>query len=170
MRIYSASSEETLRARQLLTDWAGEGFLTSEQQRSLEKETIPELRTTNIFLRVVLFLFTLIIVGAAVGLFFVVFLSRSADATAGVFFLIFAGVCYAAAEAVVSKARLYRYGIEEALAACSVGFLCMAKMPFCPGGNILSRAEHRSSFPRPAHCFRSGSGTDLGCGMRFPPR
>ena len=35
MRLYSASSEETLRARKLLTDWAGEGFLTKAQyQRS----------------------------------------------------------------------------------------------------------------------------------------
>ena len=73
MRIYSASSEETLRARKLLTDWAGEGFLTKPQYELLEKETVSELRTTNIFLRMVLFLFTLIIVGAAAGLFFVVF-------------------------------------------------------------------------------------------------
>ncbi len=121
MRIYSASSEETLRARKLLTDWAGEGFLTKPQYELLEKETVSELRTTNIFLRMVLFLFTLIIVGAAAGLFFVV--SRPSDQTAGVFFLIFAGVCYAAAEAAVSQARLYRYGIEEALAVFAVGFL-----------------------------------------------
>ena len=124
MRIYSASSEETLRARALLKDWAGEGLLTKEQYQVLEKETVSDLRTTNIFLRLVLFFFTLIIVGAAVGLFFVVFLSRPSDETIGILFLIFAAVCYAAAEAAVSQARLYRYGIEEALAACSVGFLC----------------------------------------------
>jgi hypothetical protein len=34
-------------------------------------------------------------------------------------------VCYAAAEIAVSRFRLYRYGIEEALAVCSVGFLCV---------------------------------------------
>jgi uncharacterized membrane protein YgcG len=42
----------------------------------------------------------------------------------GPFLLIFAAICYAAAEFAVSRARLYRYGIEEALATCSVGFLC----------------------------------------------
>jgi hypothetical protein len=120
MRIYSASSEETLRARKLLTDWVGEGFLTKPQYQLLEKETVSELRTTNIFLRLVLFLFTLISVGAAVALFFVA--SRPSEQTTGVFFLIFAAVCYAAAEVAVSQARLYRYGIEEALAVCSVGF------------------------------------------------
>ena len=67
MRIYSASSEETLRARKLLKDWAGEGFLTEAQYQRLEQETVSDLRTTNIFLRLVLFLFTLIIVGAAAG-------------------------------------------------------------------------------------------------------
>jgi len=124
VRLYSASSEETLRARKLLKDWAGEGFLTEAQYQRMEQETVSELRRTNIFLRLVLFLFTLIIVGAAAGLFFVVFLSRPAVQTTGVFLLIFAAVCYAAAEFAVSQARLYRYGIEEALAVCSVGFLC----------------------------------------------
>ena len=124
MRLYSASSEETLRAGKLLTDWAGEGFLTKGQYQLLQKETVSGLRTTNIFLRLVLFLFTLMSVGAAAGLFFVVFLSRPSEQTIGVFFLILAAVCYAAAEIAVSQARLYRYGIEEALIVCSVGFLC----------------------------------------------
>ena len=122
MRLYSASSEETLRARKLLTDWVGEGFLTKAQYQLLEQETVSELRTTNVFLRLVLFLFTQISVGAAAALFYVV--SRPSEQTAGVFFLIFAAICYAAAEAAVARARLYCYGIEEALAVCSVGFLC----------------------------------------------
>ena len=122
MRLYSSSSEETLRARKLLTDWAGEGFLTREQYQLLQKETASDLRTTNIFLRLVLFLFTLISVGAAAALFFVG--SGPSEQTIGVFSLIFAVVCYAAAEFAVFQAGLYRYGIEEALTACSVGFLC----------------------------------------------
>ena len=125
MRIYSALSEETLRARKLLGDWAGEGFLTKEQYQRLEHETVSELRTTNIFLRLILFLFTLIGVGAAATLFVVVFLSRPSGQTMGIFLLIFAAICYAAAEAAVSQARLYRHGIEEALAVCSVGLLCV---------------------------------------------
>jgi hypothetical protein len=69
-----------------------------------------------------LFLFTLISVGAAAGLFFVVFLSRPSEQTAGVFSLIFAAVCYAAADVAVSQARLYRYGIGEALAVARLVF------------------------------------------------
>jgi hypothetical protein len=124
MRAYSASSEVALRARKLLKEWAGEAFLTQEQYQRLEQETVSELRTTNIFLRLVLLLFTLIIVGAAAGLFFVVFLSRPSEQTVGAFLLIGTAVCYAAAEVAVSQFHLYRYGIEEALVICSVGFLC----------------------------------------------
>ncbi len=138
MRIYSASGEETLRARHFLKDWAGEGYLTKEQYQVLEKETVPEFRTTNIFLRLVLFLFTLIIVGAGAGLFFVVALSRPSEPTTGVFLLIFAAACYAAAEVATSKARLYRYGIEEALTVCSVGFLCAGLQLALFGGSPYS--------------------------------
>jgi hypothetical protein len=132
LRAYSASDEETLHARNLLKDWAGQGLLTEAQYQRMEQETIfdnpameyvSELRRTNIFLRLVLFLFTLIIVGGAVALFFVG-LSPPEGRTTGIFLLIFAAISYAAAELAVSQARLYRYGIEEALAACSVGFLC----------------------------------------------
>jgi len=134
VRLYSPSSEETLRARKFLRDWAGEGFLTKTQYQLLERETVPDLRTTNIYLRLVLFFFTLVIVGAAAGLFFVVFLSHPSEQTAGVFFLIFAAICYAAAEVAVSQARLYRYGIEEALVVCSVGFLCAGMQEAFWGG------------------------------------
>ena len=125
MRAYSASEEEVIRARDLLKDWAGEGFLTEAQYKQMEQETICDLRRTNIFLRIVLFLFTLLIVGAAVALFFVVFFSQPAPRTVGIFLIIFAAVSYAATELAISHARLYRFGIEEGLAVCSVGFLCV---------------------------------------------
>lgn len=124
MRAYPASSEEALRTRGLLKDWAGEGFVTQEQYQRMEQETASDLRRTNIFLRVVLFFFTLVIVAAAVALFFVVFLSRPREEATGILLLIFAAICYAAAELAVSQGRLYRYGIEEALLVCSVGLLC----------------------------------------------
>ena len=147
MRIYSASSEETLRARKLLGDWVGEGLLSKAQYQLLEGETVSELRTTNIFLRLVLFLFTLISVGAA-ALFFVV--SRPSEQTAGVIFLIFAAICYAAAEAAVSQARLYRYGIEEALAVCSVGFLCAGMQAALFSGSAYSPKSDAAQFLVPA--------------------
>jgi len=134
VRAYSAFNQEALRARDLLKDWAGVGFLTEAQYQRMEQETVCELRRTNIFLRLVLFLFTLIIVGAAVALFFVTFLSEREMKTAGILLLIAAAFSYAAAELAVSRARLYRYGIEEALAVCSVGFLCAGMQAVLPHG------------------------------------
>ncbi len=123
MRVYSESDEEALRARGLLKDWAGEGFLSQAQYQLMEQETVCELRRINIFLRLVLFLFTFLIVGAAVALFFEFAGANARDNS--FFWLMFAGISYAAAEFAVSRARLYRYGIEEALATCAVGLLCI---------------------------------------------
>ena len=123
MRIYSSASEDAMRASKLLKDWAGEGFITQEQYERLKQETVSELRTTNIFLRIILFLFTLISVCAAAALFFSVFLPHSSEGTEGIFLLVFAALSYVAAESAASQGRLYRYGVEEALAVCSVGFL-----------------------------------------------
>jgi hypothetical protein len=149
VRLYSASAEETLRARKLLKDWADEGRLIEGQYQRLEQETVSELRTTNIFLRLVLFVFTLIIVGATVGLFFEVFLSRSSEQTDGIFLLIFAVVCYTAAEVAVAQFRLYRFGIEEALATFSVGFLAAGiEVAFFSGP--YSPQLHRAQFLVPA--------------------
>jgi hypothetical protein len=124
MRAYTASDQEALRARNLLKDWAAEGLLTGEQYQLMEPETVCDLRTTNIFLRLVLFLFTLIVVCAAVSLFFTVFRLQASQSATGAFLLIFAALVYAAAELAVTQARLYRHGIEEALALCSIGLLC----------------------------------------------
>ena len=149
MRAYSASSEEALRARNLLKDWAGEGFLTEAQYQGMEQETVCELRRTNIFLRLVLFLFTLIIVGAAVALFFVGLPSHPAQST-GIVLLIFAAVSYAAAEFAVSRVRLYRYGIEEALLACAVGFLCAGMQAALFSGRPYSPQPDGTRFLVPA--------------------
>jgi len=150
VRAYSESSEEALRARDLLKDWAGEAFLTEAQYQRMEQETACELRRTNIFLRLVLFLFTLIVVGAAAALFYVLFLSRSGAQTNGFFLLIFAAVSYMSAELAVSQARLYRYGIEEALAVCSVGFLCAGMQGAFFGGHSYSPAPDGTGFLVPA--------------------
>ncbi len=124
MRAYRAPDEEALRARNLLKDWAGEGFLTEAQYKRMEQETVCDLRRTNIFLRIVLFLFTLLIVGAAVALCFQASMQGAGVQATGILLLICAAISYAAAEFAVSQAELYRYGIEEALAICSIGFLC----------------------------------------------
>ena len=141
MRIYTGSSEESLRARKHLKQWTDDGSLSKEQYQRLEQDTVSDLRVTNTFLRLVLFFFSAISVAAAVALFFEVFLSRPSEQTSGIFLWIFAAVSYTAAEVAVTQARLYRYGIEEALAACSVAFLCVGLDAFFFGGIPHSSRE-----------------------------
>ncbi|MGD0988245.1 MAG: hypothetical protein ABR874_10565 [Candidatus Sulfotelmatobacter sp.] len=150
MRLYSASSEETLRARQLLKEWRDDGFLTEVQYERLEKETVSDLRTTNLFLRLALFFFTLISVAASAGLWFAVFVSRPSQQTTGAFLLIFAVACYAAAEVAGSRLRLYRYGIEEALTVCSVAFLCAGMQAAFFSSILYSPHPDASQFLVPA--------------------
>jgi hypothetical protein len=102
VRACSASCEQALQARNLLNDWAGEGCLSEAQHERLEQENAYELRRTNVFLRLVLFLFTLITVGDAAALFFVVFLSQPAAETTGAFLLIFTPFSLRGAESAVS--------------------------------------------------------------------
>ncbi|HLK18695.1 MAG TPA: hypothetical protein VKT81_07055 [Bryobacteraceae bacterium] len=118
MRAYSESAEEALHASAFLKEWAAAGFLTEAQHLQLEQETTCDLRRTNIFLRIVLFVFTVLILVAA----FFLFHPGSQDAPVLLFF--FALISYAAAEIAVSQAKLYRHGVEEAFAVCSVVFLC----------------------------------------------
>lgn len=123
MRAYSASSEEARLSRDLLLDWRSQGLITPEQYQRMEQESPCDLRRTNIFLRLVLFFFTAIIIAAVVGLFFISFLKHAEDQSMGVVLIIISVFCYAAAELIVSGTRLYRYGIEEALLVFSVAFL-----------------------------------------------
>jgi membrane protein YdbS with pleckstrin-like domain len=125
MRVYAEDTQETLRAHDLLAQWNKDGLLQKEQHERLEQDTASGLRTTNIFLRLVLLFFTIIAVAAAIGLFFVIVKPGDSGSTAGGFFLFFAILSYIAAEVAVSQARLYRYGIEEALAICSVALACL---------------------------------------------
>jgi hypothetical protein len=147
VRIYTEANEEALRARELLTQWTGDGLLGKEQCERLQQETVSDLRGTNIFLRLVLFFFTILAVAAAVWLFFTIFLSRPSEQTTGIFLLIFATVCYVAAEVAVIQESLYRHGIEEALAVCSVALLCAGLSAFFFSGIHASSREIQCIVP-----------------------
>ena len=124
MRIYSDLEEETLRARRLLREWAAEGFLDKPRQVQLEADLSTDLRQTNGYMRVVLFLFTLGSIWAAVGLYFVGF--RGAGTLGGNTFILFSIASWGLAEYTVATRRFYRFGVEEAFVFASVNFFGIA--------------------------------------------
>jgi hypothetical protein len=118
MRHYSASDEENLRMAALLQEWCKSGFLDTSQTTDLRSELHTDTRRTNAFLRAVLFLFTVIIVVASVYLGFVTFHLEEKPET-GALCIVAAAICFGLAELLVQTFRLYRYGVEEALASSS---------------------------------------------------
>lgn len=123
MRLYTAEQFETLQMSRLLREWVSENLLNPQQAEPLQRQTVSDLRTTNLFLRAVLFLFTVVIVLGSTALVFILFFTHADEKDLVVPCLVLAIACYAGAEFAVRKARLYHFGIEEALAVCSIGFL-----------------------------------------------
>src|SRR5438128_11878628 len=119
MRRYSQSEEQSLRVHALVREWMRSGLLSEAQGARLGEEVRPDLRRTNNFLRVVLFLFTGLIVGAALLLAVEVLEIHDGRATAVVCGI--AGLlCFGLAEVLIGEFRLYRFGVEEALAVAAV--------------------------------------------------
>src|SRR5712692_4594983 len=119
MRRYSKVDEETIRAQALVREWTRSGLLDEAQGAKLATELRVDLRRTNVFLRLVLFLFTGLIVGALVILLLEFLQIRDTGPTAVVFGIAAVG-CFAAAELLAGKFRVYRFGVEEALAIAAV--------------------------------------------------
>jgi hypothetical protein len=140
LRAYTALDEENLHTMHLLKDWTSEGFLSEAQHLTMKQDLPCGLRRTNVFLRFVFFLFTLISAGAAVGL-FVVALSPRNSGDSGFVLLIMAALCYWGAEIAVRREHLYRHGFEEALAVLSVFFLCLGVQLAFFGGTRQSGAD-----------------------------
>jgi hypothetical protein len=119
MRIYSDADESTVRAGRLAKEWARSGLIDAAQHERLMPEFQVDLRRTNLFLRLTLFGFGLLIIAAAVGLVIVTADVRE-SVSAGIICLTGAAASAGAAELLVGSFQLYRFGIEEACAAAAV--------------------------------------------------
>ena len=125
MRRYSADDEERVTAQFCIREWERSGLLESSQSARLEAELQVDLRRTNNFLRGVLFLFTGLIVAASVLLTITVFdlddelLLATTTGIAGILF-------FALLECLVSRFRLYRFGVEEAFAVAAAVLLSVS--------------------------------------------
>ena len=136
MSLYSRDDERAIRVQRLVADWTKSGLLLPAQKDRILPELQVNLRRTNVFLRVTLFVFGYLIVNSLTGLFVVTF-NLSEGAT---MFLAAAAaiVFFALAQVLVKQFRLYRFGIEEAAAVASVSFLAIAaSMAFHPTFSML---------------------------------
>jgi hypothetical protein len=114
MRRYSDDVERRIRLQARVHDWARAGLLDADQGQRLESELRVDLRRTGIVLRGSLALFTALVVGATVGLVFVLF-DIDEELAGSVTTALAAGACFKAADELASRYRLYRHGVEETL-------------------------------------------------------
>jgi len=118
--IYPRDDERAIRQQRMVDDWTKSGLLEPGQREQMIPELQVDLRRTNRFLRITLFIFGYMIVNSVVGL-FAVFLDIG-DTAGAVLALVAAGAFFATANWMITSYRLYRFGIEEAAAIASVTF------------------------------------------------
>ncbi len=115
MRKYADDQERIIRVKRLADEWAASGLIDAPQHERIAAGLQVDLRRTNRFLRLTLFGFGLLIIGAAVGL-VVVTLDVTDTTTAGTLFLMAAAASAMLAEFLIGRFRVYRFGVEEACA------------------------------------------------------
>jgi len=119
--LYSSRQEEYIDIRLQARTWLRSGLISEDQMQAFFGETDPNLHQTNLFFRVLFFIFTLLCAGAVAGL-FVWLMERAGDKILAMVVLLFGLFYFILAEYLVKIRRLYRYGIEEAL--LMAGMVC----------------------------------------------
>ncbi len=111
--LYTPQQEENIYIRKQAAVWEKSGLITAEQLQWISEEADPRLRQTNLFFRVLFFVFTLVFTGAMVGLFGWLLDGQGDKIQAGLV-LFFGVACLIAAEVIIAHWHLYRHGLEEA--------------------------------------------------------
>ncbi len=128
MSAYSDDQEKNIRVQRLVKDWLTSGLITEPQRDRIAPELQVDLRRTNLFLRLTMFVFGFMILQAFTGL--LALLSAVGDTAAAVLCAVVAAGCYAIANLLATRYNLYRFGIEEAAAVASVAFAVAAAVVF----------------------------------------
>src|SRR5262249_37807043 len=146
--LYDAADEARIRAAARVRAWARSGLLTSSQDDAIQADLRVDLKRTNRYLRFALFIFGTIVVWAAVGLSLLLFDVKQ-DRAIGWTAMVAGAIAFALAAFLVRRFRLYRFGIEEALAVSSVALLALG------AGFLTSVAMHGGDGPSFAACGTS---------------
>jgi len=124
LNLYSPNLENAIYTRRQAQVWQRSGLISAGQLAAIYSLSDPQVRKTNLFFRILFFIFTLLCCGAIAGLIVWLLENHNEVALALIFFL--GGAAgLAAADVLIRKYRFYRHGIEEALAVAGM-FLCVA--------------------------------------------
>lgn len=113
-RLYTSLEEENIHIRGQARLWQRSGLISEDQLQAIQDVTDPHLHQTNLFFRLLFFVFTLLCAGAVIGL-LVWMMEGAGDEILAIVLLFLSVACFILAEHLVKTRRFYRYGIEEAL-------------------------------------------------------
>jgi hypothetical protein len=151
MSCYASIDEEKIRTQSRVREWTRSGFLDAGQSERISEGLHVDLRRTNPFLRAVLFVFTVLIAAASIALFATTFHIND-NGPIALTCLVSSGICYALAEYLMRRFRLYRFGVEEALAVCAVLLFAIAAIA------VTDRLIERNTFERTVVAALSAGG------------
>ncbi|HSH69014.1 MAG TPA: hypothetical protein VK997_03785 [Deferrisomatales bacterium] len=119
-----ADAEKRVEVVEEARRWAEVGLVSGAQLAAVQERYRPDLARVNLFLRVLLGVFTAVAAGALVGLPVV---TLNLDETGGAVLLLLLAPIFAwvAGRHLIAGKRLYRCGAEEVLLGLAVGFLAL---------------------------------------------
>lgn len=134
MSAYDPADERAIRSGRLVEDWTRSGLLAPEQRDILMPQLAVDLRRTNKFLRITLFVFAGIILQSSLGFIAVTISAVANQASAGLLCLAIGGGCFWLATQMVSRYHLYRFGVEEAAALSAAALAAGGAALLAPDG------------------------------------
>lgn len=130
MIAYNTTTLDNIRLVKKAKGWYARQLLTTEQLAAATDRYTINFYTPHLFIKIGLFIFTWVSIGAAVGLFSLFFMgllsSANGDAAIALECLLFAAGCIVVLEALIRQKKLHRSGIDEALLYAALCFVASA--------------------------------------------
>lgn len=138
MSVYDDQAERDIRTARVVRDWADSNLISETQRDQLLPELEVDLRRTNKFLRVTLFIFGLLILQSMAGM-LIASISLGSEMVAGILCAGVAAASFWTANYLIREFRFYRFGIEEAAGLAAVILSGVAAGLIVGGGTDLFR-------------------------------
>lgn len=127
MKAYNPLWSENDFIQKTAQKWLKQGFLSKEQSSEIEKNYAHEYYDPNIFLKIGLFIFTILAAGFSIGImsiFFVGIYENNLNAAAVIQSLMIGGVFFFLLENLIKGRQLYHSGVDNALIYMALGAFC----------------------------------------------
>jgi hypothetical protein len=123
MIAYSKSSLERSRITNTAETWNKRELISNESLDKIKVSYKPDSYTPNFFVRMGLFVFTLILANAGLGLLTLITLGGSSEFSIGIRLLIYGIIAFITLEAMIKNKKLFKAGIDDALLYITLSYL-----------------------------------------------